>query len=160
MLRSFMALLYVKISAERLVVTDVKNGPSISEIPEVAISNGQPKRILGVGAGARSAAAQGDGFIVNPFAHPRSLVSDFTVAEQLLKEFVRRIHGKSWLVPSPRIVMHPLGSPDGGFTQVERRAFREMALGAGASEVIVWTGRELTNQEVADGTFPPGGEAE
>lgn len=159
MLRSFLPLLYVRISPERLVITDVKRGESVSEVPELAIG-GEPKRVLGFGASARAAAAQGGGIVVNPFAHPRSLVSDFTVAEQLLKSFVRRIHGRSWFVPSPRIIIHPLGDPEGGFTQVERRAFREMALGAGASEVVVWTGRELTNQEAVDGSFPPGGLAE
>jgi rod shape-determining protein MreB len=159
MLRSLVPLLYVRISPERLVVTNVKTGASISEVPELAIA-GEPKRVLGFGAGARSAAAQYGGVVVNPFAHPRSMVSDFTVAEQLLKAFVRRINSRSWFVPSPRIIMHPIGHPEGGFTQVERRAFREMASGAGASEVVVWTGRELTNQEVSDGAFPAGGLAE
>jgi rod shape-determining protein MreB len=159
MLRSLVPLLYVRISPERLVITNVKNGESISEVPELAIG-GEPKRVLGFGAVARSAAAQNGGTVVNPFAHPRSMVSDFTVAEQLLKAIVRRMNSRSWFVPSPRIIMHPLGQPEGGFTQVERRAFREMALGAGASVVVVWSGRELTNQEVNDGTFPSGGLAE
>jgi rod shape-determining protein MreB and related proteins len=159
MLRSFTSLLYVRVSPERLVVTDVKSGESVSEVPEIAVG-GEPKRVLGSGAAARLAAAHVGGTVINPFAHPRSLVSDFTSAEQLIKSFVHRVNGKSWWVPSPRIVIHPLGDPDGGFTQVERRAFREMALGAGASEVVVWTGRELTNQEVSDGTFPVGGFAE
>ena len=78
---------------------------------------------------------------MNPFAHSRSLVSDFTVAEQLIKVFVRRLLGRHLLTPSPRIVIHLLGDPESGFTQVERRAFREMALGAGASSVVVWSGR-------------------
>jgi rod shape-determining protein MreB len=51
---------------------------------------------------------------------------------------------------TPRVVIHPLGNPAGGFTQIERRAFREMALGAGASIVHVWTGRPLTDQELLD----------
>ena len=159
MLRSLLPILYVRISPERLSITNVKTGESISEIPELAIGN-EPKRVLGSGAAARLAAAQAGGIVVNPFAHPRSLVSDFTSAEQLLKSFVRRLVGKSWFAPGPRVIMHPLGDPEGGFTQVERRAFREMAAGAGAAEIVVWTGRELTNQEVASGTFPVGGMAE
>jgi rod shape-determining protein MreB and related proteins len=160
MLRSFMPLLYVRVSPERLVVTDVKSASSVSEVPELAIGR-NPERVLGAGSVARSAAAQvGGATVVNPFAHPRSLVSDFTTAQELLKQFIRRVFRKSWFSVSPRIVIHPLGDPEGGFTQVERRAFREMALGAGAAEVIVWTGRELTNQEVLAGTFPAGGIAE
>ena len=159
MLRSFIPVLYVRVSPERLVVTNVKNGHSLSEVPELAIAR-NPERVLACGAAARSTAAQSGAVVVNPFAHPRSLVSDFTAAEQLLKLFVRRLVGKAWFSPSPRVVIHPLGEPDGGFTQVERRALREMALGSGAAEVVVWTGRELTNQEVAEGIFPAGGFAE
>ena len=159
MFRSLLPILYVRISPDRLVVTNAKNGESLSEVPELAIAK-NPERVVGSGSAARVAAAQSGGLVVNPFAHPRSMVSDFTVGEQLLKHFIRRMVVKSWFAPSPRIVLHPLGDPEGGFTQVERRAFREMALGAGASEVVLWTGRELTNQEVLDGTFPAGGIAE
>ena len=62
------------------------------------------------------------------------------------------------LAVSPRVVMHPLGDPAGGFTQVEIRAFHEMALGAGASDVRVWQGRALTDQELLSRTFPADGQ--
>jgi rod shape-determining protein MreB len=51
----------------------------------------------------------------------------------MLKHFIRSIHAKSFLRPSPRIIICvPCGS-----TQVERRAIRESALAAGASEVYL-----------------------
>jgi len=159
MFRSLMPLLYVRISPDCLAITNVKSGESLSEVPELAITR-NPERVLAAGSAARSAAAQSGAVLVNPFAHPRSLVSDFTSAEQLLKLFVRRLYGKAWFSPSPRVVIHPLGEPEGGFTQVERRAFRELALGMGAAEVVVWTGRELTNPELKEGAFPAGGLAE
>src|SRR6185436_7026733 len=52
---------------------------------------------------------------------------DFTVTEQMLKQFINMVHPRSVLRPSPRIIICvPCGS-----TQVERRAIRESALGAG-----------------------------
>jgi rod shape-determining protein MreB len=114
----------------------------------MAISEGPRKKILGVGAEARAAGLGAPSIIVNPFAHPRSLVSDFTCAEQLLKAFVRRLQKRSLFAFPPVVVMHPLGEPDGGFTQVEIRAFREMAVGAGASKVFIRFGRELTDQDL------------
>jgi rod shape-determining protein MreB len=61
------------------------------------------------------------------------VIADFTVTEQMLKHFIRTIHANSLLRPSPRIIICvPCGS-----TQVERRAIRESALGAGASEVFL-----------------------
>ena len=61
------------------------------------------------------------------------VIADFTITEQMLKHFIRTIHPKSILRPSPRIIICvPCGS-----TQVERRAIRESAIGAGASEVFL-----------------------
>lgn len=157
MFSALQPIIYVQISPERLTLKNLKTGESISEVPELAISATPKPKILAVGPQARVAAASQQAEVLNPFAHPRSLVSDFTVAEQLLKHQLRRVLGNSLLSLSPRVVMHPLGSPAGGFTQVERRAFREMALGAGASEVQVWTGRPLTDQEVVSKQPPSSG---
>ena len=154
MLSFLKPVIYVQISAELLTVKHVRSGRVISEVPEVAISAPPKPNVLGVGSQARVVAAGTDARVVNPFGHPRSLVSDFTVAQQLLKEVVRRLNGDAFFTFAPFIVIHPLGSPAGGFTQVENRAFHEMALGAGASEVKVWNGRLLTDQEVLLRQFP------
>ena len=61
------------------------------------------------------------------------VIADFTVTEQMLKQFIKMVHPRSILRPSPRIIICvPCGS-----TQVERRAIRESALGAGASQVFL-----------------------
>jgi rod shape-determining protein MreB and related proteins len=61
------------------------------------------------------------------------VIADFTVTEQMLKQFIKMVHPRSMMRPSPRIIICvPCGS-----TQVERRAIRESALGAGASEVYL-----------------------
>jgi len=53
--------------------------------------------------------------------------------EQMLKQFIKLVHESKLLKPSPRIIICvPCGS-----TQVERRAIRESALGAGASQVFL-----------------------
>lgn len=158
MLSAFLPLIYIQVSPDRLSIRDVKTGQAISEIPEVAIARKPKATIVGVGAEARAHNSEASVEIVNPFSHPRSLVSDFTVGEQLLKEFVRRLRGRSLFALSPKIVLHPQGNPAGGFTQVEVRAFREMALGVGASQVVVWQGRGLTDQELLSGKFPPDGQ--
>ena len=51
----------------------------------------------------------------------------------MLKQFIKMVHESKLLKPSPRIIICvPCGS-----TQVERRAIRESALGAGASQVFL-----------------------
>jgi len=157
MFSSLKPIVYIQISPERLTLKNLKTGEVMSEVPELAISTSPDRKMLAVGAQARMAATTEASKIVNPFAHPRSLVSDFTAAEQLVSHQLRRILGKTLLRITPCVVIHPLGSPAGGFTQVERRAFREMALGAGASEVFVWTGRPLTDQEILSRRPPSAG---
>ncbi|NEN76482.1 rod shape-determining protein [Pelistega sp. NLN82] len=59
------------------------------------------------------------------------VIADFSVTEQMIKQFIKIVNPRSFLSPSPRIIVCvPCGS-----TQVERRAIREAALGAGASQV-------------------------
>lgn len=159
MLSALTPLIYVQISPERLTLRNPKSGQTLSEVPELAISLPPQRRITAVGAQARLAAASEPADIVNPFAHPRSLISDFTVAEQLLKHQLKAMHARSWLAASPHIVIHPLGEPEGGFTQVELRALRELASAAGASKVNVWTGRALTDEELMARRAPAGGGA-
>src|SRR6266568_4157411 len=61
------------------------------------------------------------------------VIADFTVTEQMLKQFIKKVHESRLFSPSPRIIICvPCGS-----TQVERRAIREAALGAGASKVYL-----------------------
>ena len=153
----FGSTLYVQIAPERLVVRDPKSGKTLSEPPEVAIVRSPNVKIVGFGSEARLRSTEPSVEVVNPFGHPRSLISDFTVGEQLLKLMLARVNSSSGLVVPPRVVMHPLGDPAGGFTQVEIRAFHEMAIGAGASEVKVWQGRPLIDQELMSGTFPSDG---
>jgi rod shape-determining protein MreB len=149
MLSFFSPLVYIQISPHLLTLKNLKTGLEISEVAEIALSlPPKPKVILGAGAEARLASASEPAQLIQPFAHPRSLVSDFASAEALIRIQLQRVLGKGWLRVAPSVVMHPLGNPDGGFTQVELRAFREMALGAGASTARVWTGRPLANHEL------------
>ena len=53
------------------------------------------------------------------------------------------------LVLSVSIVIHPMERIEGGLSQIEERALRELAIGAGASRVAVWVGDALTDEEVA-----------
>ena len=46
------------------------------------------------------------------------------------------------------MVMHPRVVAEGGFTGIERRALRELGMGAGAYSVMLWFGRDLTDEEL------------
>ena len=157
MLSSLQPVLYIQIAPRQLDLRNAKTGAALCEVAEIAIQR-QPKfKVLGVGNEARGHA--GDSVeIAQPFAHPRSLVSDFTLGEQLLKVLIQRLQGRGFLVLAPVVILHPLGQPEGGFTQVEVRALQEMAHGAGATQVIVWQGRPLEDKEALSRQFPADGQ--
>ncbi|MGB5735222.1 MAG: rod shape-determining protein [Thiohalocapsa sp.] len=61
------------------------------------------------------------------------VIADFTVTEKMLQHFLHKVHEARIMTPSPRVlVCVPCGS-----TQVERRAIKESAAGAGAREVYL-----------------------
>ncbi|MFC1602133.1 rod shape-determining protein [Pseudomonadota bacterium] len=61
------------------------------------------------------------------------VIADFTVTEKMLQHFIHKVHENRIIRPSPRVlVCVPCGS-----TQVERRAIKESAGGAGAREVYL-----------------------
>ena len=61
------------------------------------------------------------------------VIADFTVTEKMLQYFIHKVHESRFMRPSPRVLICvPVGS-----TQVERRAIKESALGAGAREVYL-----------------------
>jgi rod shape-determining protein MreB len=158
LLRYLQPIVYVTLQPDSLSVRDVASGRSVSEPPLAAISRESKRRVLDVGEAARLVVVSQDAQLVNPFKHPRSLVSDFTVAEQILKGFMKKLFAGRLFVGSPIVVFHPRVDPEGGFTQIEIRALRELAIGAGAAKAFVWHGRDLADQELLSLEFGAGGE--
>ena len=119
-------LIYVK---NQGVVLDE---PSVVAIQHTSGSSNN-KKMIAVGQEAKSMLGRVPFNIEAIRPMKDGVIADFTVTEQMLKHFIRTIHANSLLRPSPRIIICvPCGS-----TQVERRAIRESALGAGASEVFL-----------------------
>jgi len=150
----FKSLLYIQISPQRITLRNPVNGMAISEEPRIAFVTVPKTKILGVGADALRAASAPDVRVINPFGHPRTMVSDFTAAEQMLKLYVRKVSaGFNFFRPNPTIVMHLQGHHEGGLTQIELRAFRELGFGAGGSKVVLYTGPELSDAQLMAGEY-------
>lgn len=146
-------VVYVRLAPEVLSVRDVGSARTVEEPPLAAVSREPKRRVLGVGEAARTAAAAQAADLVNPFQHPRTLLADFTVGEAVLRGFLRKLYAGRLFAVAPIMVLHPKVDPAGGFTQIELRALRELGMGAGAREVHVRTGRDLTDAELRDGRF-------
>jgi len=110
----------------------VLNEPSVVAIRQER-GPGGPKSIAAVGLEAKRMLGRTPGNIVAIRPMKDGVIADFTVTEKMLQHFIRKVHENKFFRPSPRVlVCVPCGS-----TQVERRAIRESAAGAGAREVYL-----------------------
>ena len=155
LLGAFTSLYYVQVWDNRLRVVDVKRRTSFDQPPLLAMmpGNGRPRRIAAVGHQARAAAMAGDATLINPFSHPRQLLADFAAAEMLLRYAFKQLGQGFWFAPSPRVVIQPMDKLDGGLTQIEQRAWRELGLGAGAMDVVLYTGPQLDPAQIDFGVL-------
>ncbi len=94
---------------------------------------GGPRTIAAVGVEAKRMLGRTPGNITAIRPLKDGVIADFTVTEKMLQHFIRKVHETRFFKPSPRVLICvPCGS-----TQVERRAIRESAAGAGAREVFL-----------------------
>ncbi|MAF30725.1 MAG: rod shape-determining protein [Pseudomonadota bacterium] len=106
----------------------VLNEPSV-----VAIERGEhSSRVRNVGNAAKQMIGRTPADIVAVRPLKDGVIADFEVAEEMIKAFINRVHNRRMFV-SPRIIICvPYGS-----TPVERRAIKDSALSAGASQVYL-----------------------
>ena len=110
----------------------VLDEPSVVAIRHEGGPNGR-KVIQAVGREAKAMLGKVPGNIDAIRPMKDGVIADFVVTEQMIKQFIKMVHPRSVLRPSPRIIVCvPCGS-----TQVEKRAIRDAALGAGASDVFL-----------------------
>ena len=118
-------LIYVR---TRGIVLDEPSVVAIREEP------GRGGKVLeAVGAEAKNMLGRTPGNITAIRPLKDGVIADFSVTEKMLQYFIKKANGSRYFQRSPRVlVCVPYGS-----TQVERRAIRESAEGAGARKVYL-----------------------
>lgn len=90
-------------------------------------------RVVAVGVEAKRMLGKTPGNIIAMRPLKDGVIADFHVTEKMLQHFINKVHENKYFRPSPRVIICvPCGS-----TQVERRAIKESAFGAGAREVYL-----------------------
>ena len=109
----------------------VLNEPSVVALRS---ENGKPtKTVVAVGTDAKAMLGRTPGSIEAIRPLKDGVIADFIVTEAMLQAFIKKAHSSRYFRPNPRVlVCVPYGS-----TQVERRAIRESAEGAGARKVFL-----------------------
>lgn len=102
--------------------------------PSVVAINNRTDQILAVGAMAKKMVGKTPSHIVAVRPLRDGIISDFEVAETMIKYFIDKVHRDSFtLLPRPRVV---IGVPL-EITEVERKAVEDAVLSAGAREVYL-----------------------
>src|ERR1700739_693637 len=110
----------------------VLDEPSVVSIRHEGGPHGK-KIIQAVGKEAKAMLGKVPGNIEAIRPMKDGVIADFVVTEQMIKQFIKTAHESRMFSPSPRIIICvPCGS-----TQVERRAIKEAAHGAGGSQVYL-----------------------
>jgi rod shape-determining protein MreB len=110
----------------------VLNEPSVVAMRQDR-ARGGPRTVAAVGSEAKHMLGRTPGNIITVRPMKDGVIADFTMTEAMLQHFIKQVHRTRFLRPSPRVlVCVPCGS-----TQVERRAIKESAEGAGARDVFL-----------------------
>src|ERR1043165_7655758 len=110
----------------------VLDEPSVVAIRQEGGPNGK-KVIQEVGLAAKQMLGRTPGNITAIRPMKDGVIADFTVTEQMLKHFIKKVHNSRIFKPSPRMII----CAPWGRTRGEGRAFRESAIGGGASSVYL-----------------------
>ena len=107
----------------------VLNEPSVVAVR----TQGNQKTIAAVGHEAKRMLGRTPGSITAIRPLKDGVIADFQVTEKMLQHFIAMVHENNFFPPSPRVLICvPCKS-----TQVERKAIKESAYGAGAREVYL-----------------------
>ncbi|WP_193755545.1 rod shape-determining protein [Psychromonas sp. psych-6C06] len=138
-------VLYVQIWQKRIIITHQSRGTIFDEPALIAYrTNVKGHEVIAcIGGQVNRLTSAQNIKLLRPFEHPRILIADFPVAEQLLKYAIDKSTKGRFATASPLIIIHPMEKLEGGITQVEQRAFEELALGAGARDCLVHQGTPL-----------------
>lgn len=110
----------------------VLNEPSVVAIRQDR-GPGGPRAVAAVGSDAKKMLGRTPGNIATVRPMKDGVIANFSMTEAMLQHFIKQVHRSRLLRPSPRVlVCVPCGS-----TQVERRAIKESAEGAGARDVFL-----------------------
>jgi rod shape-determining protein MreB and related proteins len=109
-----------------------KNKGIVVREPSIVAVNKINNNVEAVGNEAKAMLGRTPGNIVAIRPMKDGVIADFEVTEKMIKYFIEKAHGRRFLV-KPRIVI----SVPSEITQVEKRAVKDSALRAGATEVYL-----------------------
>lgn len=107
----------------------VLNEPSVVALDK----SGEGGQVRAVGQEAKNMLGRtpGDISVIRPMRN--GVIDDYRITEQMLNNFIKKVHGAKLFTPGPRVIICVPTSA----SNVDRRAIKESALTAGATKVLL-----------------------
>lgn len=111
----------------------VKGEGIVTAEPSVVAVNQKTGQVLAIGEEAKKMVGRTPNHIVASRPLIKGVISEFEVAEQMLKYFIEKAYKNKAIFPRPRVIV---GIPC-GLTEVEKKAVRDAVKNAGARKVFL-----------------------
>lgn len=111
----------------------VKGEGIVATEPSVVAVNQKTGQVLAIGDEAKKMVGRTPMHIVATRPLVKGVISDFEVAEQMLKYFIEKAYKRTTIFPRPRVI---IGIPC-NLTEVEKKSVRDAAINAGARKVYL-----------------------
>jgi rod shape-determining protein MreB len=129
-------------------ITDIESKKVLEFSPFIAYemdSKGNGK-LLGIGKEAE-AYRGGNITVVNPMLHPRVIIDNFMAMEIMFEYTIKHILKPTNTLFAPKVIVEPMEKYEGGLTMVEHKMLYDIAMNAGAREVIVKDGEKIIDKD-------------
>ena len=137
--------LYIRFKNEKVYLSAQPSGETFEELAVMTVvKKGKNLKITAVGKAVQELPEKDKSVAYAPFS-PFSLEPEnFELAEKFLIALLKKGLSSSALI-RPKVIIHPDKSY---LSEIGEEAYRELALSAGAREVIVYVGKALENDEL------------
>ena len=138
-------IVYIRFRNEKVYVSSYPVLKSHEDLPIIAVTKkGDSFRVSAVGEAVLHLPESDKSVVYTPFAPFSVEDGDFELAEKIIRYLLQTVLPKSLLL-RPKIIIHPDKSY---LSEMEEEAYRELALSAGAREVVVYVGKALEVDEL------------
>lgn len=143
-------LVYVAISAERILARRVATGDVVDDVPQIALDSSGASVAFGRAA-TDADQWRADLRVVNGFSHPRCLIGDMEIAIRTLNWALDQLLGsrrrRRFRRIKPDLILHPVAVRD--LSGLEAWGLQRVAELAGAGSVRLWLGEEPPYETLA-----------
>ena len=139
-------IIYIRFTRDKVSFSYYPSDVHYEDEPILAIrKKGNKELVSAVGREVYDLQPEDTSVIYTPFKPFEIEPDKFNFAEKLIRYLMQKGGDSTGAIVAPRVIIHP----DKTYvSEMEEDAYRELAMGAGAREVVVYVGNELQSDEI------------